>query len=528
MRRNMPPSRCGRPVVLLLILLQLACRSEEPRWPVKVGCDPGVPARACARLQAIVHADAQNFAWTSDPATAGVRLTVGRGNEGVAVGSWTYAVAAPFRTAEDEVSSADLLATWRGVPSGPFLDHPLLVTQDTVSALSALWDPPASEAVGVVDQAELLARAEEAGGWAIVPFDELEMGWKVLWLDGLSPVEKGLPDEYPLRVPLKLAGERWDVLPSPAEAQDALSNRLESRMTILAMTGVTALVRTTAQVMETRGLVYPARDIRDWLATADLTHISNEVAFTPDCPVPPIQDTMRFCSHSRYIELLEAVGTDVVELTGNHFLDYGPEPMRQMLTMFQQRGWRWYGGGMDLAEATRPLLIEHGPNRLAFVGCNRVGPTYDWATDTSPGSAPCDLQQLAAQVQALRAEGYLPIATFQHVETYQYLPTPEQVAEFRALASAGAAVVLGSQAHQPQAIEFYDGAFIHYGLGNLFFDQMQTVGTRQEFVDRLIFYDGRLLSIDLRTAMLEDYARPRPMTPEERGAFLKMILELRP
>jgi poly-gamma-glutamate synthesis protein (capsule biosynthesis protein) len=54
------------------------------------------------------------------------------------------------------------------------------------------------------------------------------------------------------------------------------------------------------------------------------------------------------------------------------------------------------------------------------------------------------------------------------------------------------------------------------------------LGTRQQFIDRLVFYDGRLLNIDLRTAMLEEYGRPRPMTSEERRAFLAMILAIRP
>ena len=36
-------------------------------------------------------------------------------------------------------------------------------------------------------------------------------------------------------------------------------------MTILAMTGVTALVRATAYEMEQHGMTYPAQDIRDWL-----------------------------------------------------------------------------------------------------------------------------------------------------------------------------------------------------------------------------------------------------------------------
>jgi hypothetical protein len=35
-----------------------------------------------------------------------------------------------------------------------------------------------------------------------------------------------------------------------------------------------------------------------------------------------------------------------------------------------------------------------------------------------------------------------------------------------------------------------------------------------------VFYDGRYISTELLTAMLEDYSRPRPMTEAERATFL--------
>ena len=68
-------------------------------------------------------------------------------------------------------------------------------------------------------------------------------------------------------------------------------------------------------------------------------------------------------------------------------------------------------------------------------------------------------------------------------------------------------------------------SLIHYGLGNLFFDQMDypVVGTRREFLDRHVFYKGKHISTELMTAMLENYARPRPMTIDERQTFLQDI-----
>jgi poly-gamma-glutamate synthesis protein (capsule biosynthesis protein) len=47
-----------------------------------------------------------------------------------------------------------------------------------------------------------------------------------------------------------------------------------------------------------------------------------------------------------------------------------------------------------------------------------------------------------------------------------------------------------------------------------------TYKTRDGFLDRHVFYNGKYISTELLTVILEDHSRPRPMTPEERAAFL--------
>jgi poly-gamma-glutamate synthesis protein (capsule biosynthesis protein) len=298
------------------------------------------------------------------------------------------------------------------------------------------------------------------------------------------------------------------------------------------MTGVTALTRATAYQMEIRGNTFPGTDIQEWLTSADLTHISNEVPFAENCPSPdPNQPNLIFCSSPDRIELLEYVGTDIIELTGNHMLDYGVAAMNLTLQMYEDKGWTYYAGGWDLADSQTPRLITHNGNSLAFLGCNPVGPTSDFATDSQPGSAPCgDYAWLLEAIAEVRGEGYLPIVTLQYNEDYTDIPSAQMMADFQSLVDAGAVVVNGSQAHTPKIMTFYKEGFIHYGLGNLFFDQMEVYygetympNTRDEFIDRLVFYDNQLVSVELLTAELEDYARPRPMTEAERAAFLSRI-----
>jgi len=299
------------------------------------------------------------------------------------------------------------------------------------------------------------------------------------------------------------------------------------------MTGVTAMVRATAYAMELDGITYPAQDIGPLLAQADITHISNEIPFSPDCPYPtPTMDSLVFCSNPSYIDLLKAVGTDIVELTGDHFMDYGADATLFTLQIYKDLGWAYYGGGADAEEARQPVKLEHNGNRIAFMGCN-VGcevkneiPCDAIATDSHPGAAQCDYNWINSEIPSLQDEGYQVIFTFQHREYYTYTTEPILSEGFGLVAKAGAAIVSGSQAHQPHGFSFDNGSFIHYGLGNLFFDQYHycvNYACDDAFIDRHIFYDGRYISTELITIHFVDFARPRLMTLEERANFLKII-----
>lgn len=440
----------------------------------------------------------------------------------------TYAFAAPFPTIEDEISRDALIERWT---SG---GRTLVLTPATAALLRAAWGDGGEDAL-IVSRKDLADTAWETRRYAILPFDELGPRWKVLLVDGRSPMRKDFnPAGDPLTFKFTLRGD-----PRIVEALTAMfgpdspapltspTNRNPAKLTTVALTGVTALVRATAYTMEQRGLTYPARDIGDWLREADILHISNEVPFAQDCPFPdPLQGSVKFCSDPRYIELLDDIGTDIVELTGDHFHDWGSEAMLYTLELYKARGWPVYGGGANYAAGKQAALLEHNGNRIAFIGCNGKGPVFARATETNPGSVQCDMKWATAETERLTDAGYLVIATFQHNEYYTYEVPAPMLPDFRAMADAGAVIVSGSQAHHPHGFEFRENALIHFGLGNLFFDQLGiNLGTEQGFIDRHIFYDGRYLGVELLTIRFEDYARSRPMTPEERADLLRSVFQ---
>jgi poly-gamma-glutamate synthesis protein (capsule biosynthesis protein) len=462
-------------------------------------------------------------------------LDVGSSNT---VTSWVYVLAAPFSTITEEISLSELRNIWEGKQPHE-MERRLLVSGDTKALFEKLWGLPSNHSVRVTASTMMIDQAwNQEKTWAILPFEKLEPEWKVISIDGQSPISPSfIEGEYPLVIPFSFIGPDsaaknfQEILKSDVENNPLPhSNRYSDRLTTVMLTGVTALTRGTAYLMEKNGMTYPAIDIGERLRAADILHISNEVPFTDSCPNPftnPANDAaLIFCSKSEYIQLLEAIGTDVVELTGDHFRDWGADAMLNTIAMFEERGWQYYGGGRNYDDGVSPALFEHNGNKIAFLGCNAKPRGYATAREDSPGAVHCDMDRMAEEVKVVRQAGYLPIFTFQHIEYYEYKASEKVALEFHQAADAGAVIVSGSQAHIPQAIEFYKNTFIHYGLGNLFFDQFkESFAQRQAFIDEHIIYDGRYINTRLIPIQFIDLARPREMEEAEREELLEIIFD---
>ena len=485
--------------------------TPEP-WRVRIM--PGVPADLVAAMRAVIEAQPGRFTQATESEGADVTLLVG---DGEPLATWIYAVVVPFATVNEATTIADLQANWRngGTPQA-------LVDENSGPLLTAAWGQGAGR---LVDAENLVAELwQQRPSWSLVPFHHLDPSLKVLSVDGVSPLDTSFDASlYPLAFAVGLQGDAEAVTSLRDAWSGPHTNRDGEKITRLAMSGVTALVRATAYQMMIRGISYPGEEVAAVLQAADVAHVSNEVSFVPDCPPPHFIGDPVFCSDPRYMGLLEEIGIDVVELTGNHLNDWGPQYLPYTLDLYDAAGMQYFGGGRDLTQAQEPLIVEHNNNRIAFLGCNPVGPAGGWATADRAGSAPCDYDAFRAQIGELQSTGHVVIVTQQYQEIYHYAPTAQQQADFRTFAEAGAGAVSGSQGHHAQGFDFHEGTFIHYGLGNLFFDQMDMMGTRQTLVDTYTIYDNRLLSVQMWTGLIENYARPRQMSAEERSELLQTL-----
>ncbi|MCD4811843.1 CapA family protein [bacterium] len=302
------------------------------------------------------------------------------------------------------------------------------------------------------------------------------------------------------------------------------------------MTGVTALTRRLGQVMDQKkDYDYPAELIGEFLADADLTHVSSETSFVEGCTS---YSGMKFCSRPEYIETLFASGVDVVELTGNHNNDFGSKYNTETINTYIEEDIAYFGGGLDAEDSAKPYVVEIDGSKIAFLGYNyfdSVLGTSAIANTSRAGANFYSESKMQENIEEIRDEVDVVIVDFQFSECYSYPPSDEiyplcykpvyrQASTFRKAIDYGADIVVGTQAHQPQTYELYGDGVIFYGLGNLYFDQTPWIGTRQGMVLTHYFKEGELIQTKI-TPTIFDSALQVNIADEEDATLLLELLE---
>ena len=310
-----------------------------------------------------------------------------------------------------------------------------------------------------------------------------------------------------------------------------------------AQTGVTALTR--AMTITLNGAAngrgsYFADNIKDFLSSKDLTHISNEVSFADNCKGS--RNTMSLCADWRTLDTITAIGVDIVELTGNHNNNYGYDANVKTIKKYQELGMKTFGGGVNEEEASKPLELESKGNHITLLGYNHSTSTKgngELANGNKAGANEYTAEKAKADINAAKARGDLIIVDIQFAECYSYpdegqempacdAPIAGQKAFFRQFIDWGADIVVGTQAHQPQTFEYYQGKPIYYGLGNLFFDQTYWPGTQRGYILTHYIKDSKILNTRISPTWYDTKHQVYLTNEETSEKFIKRLVNSSP
>ncbi len=190
-----------------------------------------------------------------------------------------------------------------------------------------------------------------------------------------------------------------------------------------------------------------------------------------ECTLPGTGETVstepRVVADPDAVQQMLAGRFDVVTVANNHAFDCLASGFHATRALLDRLGIAWFGAGDTLAEAARPALVEMRGVRLAFVAAvdGRSGPAR-FATGEGWGVAPLDVPRLADAIARLREQADHVVVSVHWGEERFRIPSPHQVEQARALAQAGASLILGHHPHVIQGVEVHSGVPIVYSLGN--------------------------------------------------------------
>jgi poly-gamma-glutamate synthesis protein (capsule biosynthesis protein) len=303
-----------------------------------------------------------------------------------------------------------------------------------------------------------------------------------------TPTPTPTPTPIPTPPALSLASIFGDNKPDMA-----LYDQSELRV-IIATGDVIPAREVNYQTVIHKDWLYPWRQTADYLKTGDLLYINLEAPLIKGCPI--IHGGFKFCGDERAIAGLDYAGVNVANLANNHLTNFGPAGTNETQILLSKHGIGMSGLGLSEIRDIRGV-------KFAFLGFNGVGTRIDRA-------------ELKREIDLVRPKADVVVVSFHWGKEYELLPVagagiaPDNPREIGHLAiDDGADLIIGNHPHWVQPVEIYNGHLITYAHGNFIFDQMWSQETREGMVGRYTFYGTRLVRVDYRPLVIDNYAQPR-------------------
>jgi len=270
---------------------------------------------------------------------------------------------------------------------------------------------------------------------------------------------------------------------------------------------------------------HPFQRIRDLFVQADLAFANLEMPLSERA-----RPTGAFVGPTAFADALSWAGMDVVSTANNHAFDGEELGLLDTMDALAEAGVAWVGTGRNLEEARRPVVVERGGIRIAFLGyaraINGVGAS-GFAQPHQSGVMPMDPLLIREDIRRVRDQvDYVAVSLHWAIENSKQTH-PDARAFAYELIDAGADIILGHHPHVPRGVEIYDGRVIFYSLGNLFFGHGHDYW-QDGYVARLSLTPERVTRVEIVpiAGRGTDMAQPYVLSGERARAVLEEVQAL--
>lgn len=173
------------------------------------------------------------------------------------------------------------------------------------------------------------------------------------------------------------------------------------------------------------------------------------------------------------VNKLKTLNVDIVSLANNHVFDLGSEGIQHTIDVLDNTGIKHCGAGMNLDEASRPVIIEIEGKTIAFVAyCDWRSETTGWcmmATDETAGVNPLYDEHVEEQIRDLKSKHDYVVVIPHWGKEHTYWPTYTVYKMANKMLKWGADVIFGGHTHRIQPVVTRRGRCVAYSMGNFLF-----------------------------------------------------------
>ncbi len=287
--------------------------------------------------------------------------------------------------------------------------------------------------------------------------------------------------------------------------------------------GDVMLGRHIAKVMSEQGADYPFGEIAPVLQSADIV-FGNFEAIISSIDRPPSFPEKPYSFHASgdAAEALKKAGFHVLSLANNHAMDYGLAALSETKKLLAAKDIATFGAGAGISDARLPAIVTKKGMRFGFLGYSIAHARSVYAGKNRAGIAPVRIDDILADVQALRNQVDVLIVSLHWGIEYENVPGSRQREEAHRIIESGADIIVGHHPHVMQGVEVYKGKIIAYSLGNFIFDQ-KGKGTDRSFILACTFRGSTIVSAEI--IPLDRFKRyfPRAATGKAKEGMLEGI-----